>query len=39
MYINEALANGLKDRLWTECEDMNARTGQLFMEYRKKHKT
>ena len=38
MYINESLANGLKERLWNECNDIARRAPRLLSKYEKSHK-
>jgi len=38
MYINESLANGLKERLWNECNDIVLRAPHLVSQYEKTHK-
>ena len=38
MYINESLANGLKERLWNECNDTYAKIPRLLSQYERTHK-
>ena len=38
MYINESLANGLKERLWNELDDLDIKARKLFSQYVKTHK-
>ncbi len=39
MYINESLANGLKERMWSECKDIDSGMKSQFNEYLRTHKT
>lgn len=38
MYINETLANGLKERLWNELDDLDSNAGRIMSQYKKSHK-
>ncbi len=38
MYINESLANGLKERLWTECNAIDTNMRKQFTDYQKTHR-
>jgi hypothetical protein len=38
MYINESLANGLKERLWNELDDLDIKAKKVLSQYLKTHK-